>query len=178
MDALSKARVEANLRRWAAHGLEARNPDHVAAYMLARQQQDRPRPEHVLAVLATRTQKHTQQATMTTDFWLVPRGGWQGEPPWARDWCVTEEHLRQNFQVPEETDLSAVWIVDAGCPRHALGKGVKRMAFQDRVAITMLNPPNLSSSLSSAALAPTPSWTPASGATLGGTAVPAPASAS
>ena len=73
MDSLSKARVEANLRRWQAQGIDARNPDHVAAYMLARQQFERPRLEHVQAILQSRTQEHSQQATMTTDFWLVPR---------------------------------------------------------------------------------------------------------
>ena len=37
MDELTKNRVQANLRRWSSHGLESHNPDHVAAYLLARQ---------------------------------------------------------------------------------------------------------------------------------------------
>ena len=154
MDNLSKARVEANLRRWNTHGIDSRNPDHVAAYMLARQQNDRPRPEHVLAILSSRTQRHSHQATMTSEFWLVPRDGNPVDPLWARDWAVAEEHVRRNFQVPEETDLTAVWIVDAGCPRHILGRGVKRIAFQDRLETTMRTPSASQPSSSLAPLAP------------------------
>jgi hypothetical protein len=128
--------------------------------MLARQQFERPRLEHVQAILQSRTQQHSQQATMTTDFWLVPRAGCVAEPAWAKDWAVSEAHVRDNFQVPEEADLSAVWIVDAGCPRHALGRGVKRIAFQDRLATSMSHTPATPGGSSSAARPSEPPWTP------------------
>ena len=51
MDGVSKTRIEANLRRWATSGIDHKNPDHVAAYLLVRQQHERPRPEHVLAAI-------------------------------------------------------------------------------------------------------------------------------
>ena len=71
MGGFSKSRIEANLRRWASFGIDHTNPDQVAAYLLVRQQHDRPRPEHVFAATTNRKATHTNSASMPSDFYLV-----------------------------------------------------------------------------------------------------------
>jgi hypothetical protein len=71
MDGVSKSRIEANLRRSATSGIDHKNPDHVAAYLLVRQQHERPRPEHVLAAIKSQKATHSNSASMSSDFFLV-----------------------------------------------------------------------------------------------------------
>ena len=73
MDTLSKSRINANLRRMAEHGVDWRNPLHVSAYLLARQQTDRPKPEQILAI-AKQSQVNMSDGTrLSIEFYLVPR---------------------------------------------------------------------------------------------------------
>ena len=157
MDGLSKSRIEANLRRWAEHGVDHKNPDHVQAYLLARQQCARPRPEHVLAIIRSKQTALQSTASLSSEFWLFSKFGVVGEPAWFGEWGVTEQHLRDNFKVPADCDLDGFWIVDAGCPRHLLGKGTKRISFEEAIQTTMGGIPDAASAASapaSAALAP------------------------
>ena len=52
---LSKSRVEANMRRWQGKGVDPHNPDHVSAYLLARQTSERPKLQHVLNIINGKT---------------------------------------------------------------------------------------------------------------------------
>ena len=133
MDGVSKTRIEANLRRWATSGIDHKNPDHVAAYLLVRQQHERPRPEHVLAAIKSQKATHSNSASMSSDFFLVLKEHFSKTPSWLEKWETQEDELRKSFKVPMDCDLSTVWIVDGGCPREQLGKGVRRISFEQKL---------------------------------------------
>ena len=123
MDGVSKTRIEANLRRWATSGIDHRNPDHVAAYLLVRQQHERPRPEHVLAATKSQKASRSNSASTSSDFFLVLTEHVSRKPSWLEKWEIQEDELRKSFKVPMDCDLPSVWIVDGGCPPRAIGQG-------------------------------------------------------
>ena len=128
---LSAVRISANLRRWAGLGIDHKNPAHVSAYLLARQQFVRPRPEQVLAILGQSQVQTATTARLSTEFLLVPKGNLGGKAPgWLQDFLVGEEELRSNYRVPAHCDFAAVFVVDPSCPAERLGKRVARMAFE------------------------------------------------
>ena len=131
MDTLSKSRINANLRRMAEHGVDWRNPLHVSAYLLARQQTDRPKPEQILAI-AKQSQVNMSDGTrLSIEFYLVPRTNFPDRcPPWLQDFLVTEKELRETHTVPDHTDLSGVLIVDQSCDLKRLGKRVGKLSFE------------------------------------------------
>jgi hypothetical protein len=94
---INKARVEANIRRWSSLGIDHRNADHVATYLLAREQVARPRPQQVLDIIASQTLQHQKSARLSSDFWLVAKSSVVGEPRWLKQWRVSEEDLRDSF---------------------------------------------------------------------------------
>ena len=128
---MSQSRIAANLRRWGCHGIDHKNPAHVAAYLLARQQCTRPRPEQVLAIIGKSEVETATTARLSTEFYLVPRANFGGKPPgWLEEFVVHEEELRSNYRVPAHSDFTAVWVVDQACPLTRLGKRVARMSFE------------------------------------------------
>ena len=132
MESLAHSRIQANMRRFAEHGINHLDPEHVAAYLLARQQTPRPRAEHILAIL--RSAKSTSEAgfVLSDDFYLVPKGNLtEEEVRKLGNFYITEERLRATMDVPRDTNLSAVWIIDASCPREPLGPGIKRMTVRE-----------------------------------------------
>lgn len=131
MSDLAQGRIAANLRRWQQHGIDHKNPAHVSAYLLARQQFTRPRPEQVLAILGKSQVNTATTARLTTEFLLVPKGNFGGKPPgWLQEFLVGEDELRANYRVPAHSDFAAVFVVDPSCPAERLGKRVSRMAFE------------------------------------------------
>ena len=137
MDGVSKSRIEGNLRRWATCGIDHENPHHAAAYLLVRQQHDRPRPEQVLAAIKNQKATHSNSASMSSDFYLVLKEHFARPPSWLDTWVIQEDELLTSFKVPIDCDLSSVWIVDAGCPREPLGKGLKRITCEPSMVTTM-----------------------------------------
>ena len=132
MECLAHSRIQANMRRFAADGINHLDPEHVAAYLLARQQTPRPRAEHILAIL--RSAKSTSEAgfVLSDDFYLVPKGNLtEEEVRKLGNFYITEDRLRATMDVPRDTNLSAVWIIDASCPRETLGPGIKRMTVRE-----------------------------------------------
>ena len=129
---LSKPRIAAALRRWAGEGLDASNPAHVDAYLLARQLHQRPRAEQVLAIANTAKSTHSTSAALTSTFQLIPRDNFQGcrAPDWLEEWLVEESLLWSNFMVPDDTYFSAVFICDSGVPTTGL-KRLKQMTFDE-----------------------------------------------
>ena len=141
MDGLSKQRIQASLRRMAGQGVDWRNPTHVSAYLLARQQTDRPKPEQILAI-AQQSQVTMQDGTrLTRDFYLVPRNNFPDKcPPWLQEFLVTEQELRDTHKVPDDTDLAAVFIVDGSCELKRLGKRVTRLSFEQSFSHRLATP--------------------------------------
>lgn len=132
MESLAPARIAANMRRFAVDGIDHRNPDHVAAYLLARQSTTRPRSEQIVAILESMKTKSEVGFQLSSEFWLVPKGNLNDEEvKMLGDYIVSEEELRETGAVPVETDLSAVYIVEANCPRESLGHGIKKMSFRE-----------------------------------------------
>jgi len=130
----SSGAVAQSLRRFqrAGYELDWRNPDHVAAYQLARESGARVSPQAVLAILQSKQLSHQSAATFSSDFWLVPRSNFQhGLPPEVASNVVSEDELVNNYAVPAEFDLAPVLVVDTSCPRSLLGPRVKKMSFQD-----------------------------------------------
>jgi len=129
---LAKDRVSANLRRMAAHGINYKDPDHVSAYLLLRQTHERPRPEQILAALKTSKVLSTSGCQLSTESYLVLKDNVGTPiPDWVQEWGVSEEDVRENYQVPEETNFKKWYIIDCACPREQLGKGVKKIAFKE-----------------------------------------------
>jgi len=133
----------ANLRRWASEGVDANNPAHVNAYILARQMYARPRAEQVLALAASETTSHTTGAELSQSFTLIPKWnfGTPGGPPvempeWLSEWIVTEEELREDYEVPDDFDLSAVFLCDGGVDTTGL-KRVKTYVFKEKLETRM-----------------------------------------
>lgn len=137
MSDLTAAKISAALRRWQREGVavDSKNATHIAAYRLARQANDRPRSEHVLAIIASQELEHRSGAKISSDFLLVPRGNFPtGLPTDIAMWHVSEADIRSGYQVPQDVDFGTAWIVDAGCPRSGLGRGVKTISFQEILA--------------------------------------------
>lgn len=138
MENLSQKRISANLRRWADKGLDHKNPAHVSAYLLARQQSTRPTPSQILAILGQSQVSTASTARLTTEFMLVPKGNFGGDAPgWLQEFLVPESELRRNYRVPAHSDFSAVFVVDPSCPAERLGKRVARMAFEQTFSQTL-----------------------------------------
>ena len=133
MESLSKKRIHANMRRMADQGVDWRNPAHVSAYLLARQQSDRPKPEQILAIAQQSQIKMEDGTRLSSEFYLVPRTNFSDKcPAWLQDFLVTEDDLRERHKVPEQTDLSTVLIVDGSCELKRLGKRVRKLSFEQR----------------------------------------------
>ena len=132
MESLAPVRIAANMRRFAEHGIDHRNPEHVAAYLLARQTTTRPRPEQILAILNSGKTVSEAGFELRSDYFLVPKGNLNDQEAEALGrYVISEKQLRQTCAVPAETNLSMVWIVDASCPREHLGPGTKKMYFRE-----------------------------------------------
>ena len=140
---LDSQRIAANLRRWSSEGIEPLNREHQQAYLLARSKWKRPKVEQVLAILREQTATHTSSAAVASEFYLVPREAVDpARPPaWMAEWAVTEKFVRDNYVVPEDVILDTWILVDGGCPRHLLGKGVKSMKFDEILSKTLVIPP-------------------------------------
>jgi hypothetical protein len=152
---LTPSQVSKALRRWGEHGVDHRNPDHIAAYLLLRTTNDRPRPEQLLQILATKVNQVAKAASMTCTFLLVPKRnfGVAGLPSDLEQFVVPEKELRQDFEVPTDTDLSAVFVLDGGAPTAKLGRGVRKLTFSDTLSRSLTAS---AASSSSAAPAPAP----------------------
>ena len=149
MASLPPAKISAALRRWQRDGvaIDPRNEAHIAAYRLARQTFDRPRADQVLAIIESQRVRHKSAANLTSDFWLVPRCNFpDGLPADLKKWSMSEAELRKSLQVPD-TDFGHSFILDEGCARQGLGRGVKSMGFSE----TLLR---VQSTAASAACAP------------------------
>ena len=150
MASLPPAKISAALRRWQRDGvaIDPKSEAHIAAYRLARQTHDRPRADQVLAIIESQRVQHKSAANLTSDFWLVPRCNFpDGLPADLKKWSMSEAELRKSFQVPKDTDFGQSFILDGGCARQGLGRGVKSMGFSE----TLLR---VQSSAASAACAP------------------------
>jgi len=133
---LSKQRIQANLRRWASHGLVATNPAHIRAYMLARQQTDRVKPEMVLANLASETQHVQSGVRMTSSYYLAAKSNFGPAGPLAhlQRWLITEAELRSNHAALADSEFDSDFIFDGACDVQSLGQRVKRIAFEDSLS--------------------------------------------
>jgi len=140
MDTIDRKRIEANLRRWSDSGIDPRNPDHVKAYLLCRQVNERPRVEHVLAAIESLKLKHSTATELSQDFFLVPKDNVDPAAPFLKKWLRTEKDLRARFEVPAESDFANVLIVDAGCSRERLGPDTTRMNFHQKFSKTFSLP--------------------------------------
>ena len=60
------SRIAANMRRMKDKGVDEKNPAHVQAYLVARQQTARPRPETILRIAKSAETKFKTQARMTS----------------------------------------------------------------------------------------------------------------
>jgi hypothetical protein len=136
MSDITRKRVEANMRRWQGSRINHKNPDHVAAYLLCKQTNERPRVDQVLAVLVSQQMQHEASSKMCNDLFVIMKQ--PVEPHWLKDWGVSEEELRASCRVPEDCDLCGFWIVDGSCPRELLGRGAKRLTFEDKVSRNMV----------------------------------------
>jgi len=122
------------MRRFAADGLSHHDPLHVRAYVLARQDTDRPTAKRVFQVLKTLQTTHETSSSLASTFWLVPRANFAGGlPGLVAKALVDEAELRQTFAVPVDAELAAWFIVDHSCPREALGPRAKSMNFQEKL---------------------------------------------
>ena len=138
MESLAPARIAANMRRFAIDGIDHRNPDHVAAYLLARQSTSRPRSDQIKAILESMNTKSEVGFHLSSEFWLVPKGNLNDDDVKRLGvYIVSEQQLREAGGLPVDTDLSAVYVVEACCPREHLGLGVKRMSFRESFNRTM-----------------------------------------
>ena len=145
MDKSCHAAIAQSLRRWKRDGYDFdwRNPEHVAAYQLARESSPRPRPGDVLRILATNQITHESAAKFSVEFWLVPRSNFSAPPPQqVVDNTISEAELADNYAMPADFDFSSVWVVDMMCPRNLLGPRVRKMSFEEslRRKMTDANP--------------------------------------
>ena len=102
--ALTTARVAANIRRFSPQ-LDPRNPDHQQAYRLARQTNERPSLNTILAILDTMKKEAKSGAGLFTTYLLVPKSNFTNKvaPDWLQPWIVDVEEL----QVPGNIRISA-----------------------------------------------------------------------
>lgn len=127
------------LKRWKdQHGLDPNNKEHVAAFQLCQHTHQRVSAAMVLAVLEEAEVKNEKGVTMETPFYLVPKKNFTGDLPAAvKEYMLTEGELRKEYDVPEDSDFSAVWIVDQAAERTALGTRVVVVRFKDSTTIQM-----------------------------------------
>lgn len=145
---LAAGKISQALRRWKREGvnIDPTNEAHIAAYRLARQSMDRPRSDQVLAIIESQTVQHKSGASLTSEFWVVPRVNFPtGVPADLKKWSISETELRENYKVPKDTEFGTSYIFDGGCSRQALGRGVKSIAFSE--TLTRLQQASMSAAL-------------------------------
>jgi len=146
MEPLSDARVAANLRRFKKEGLSPNNPDHVRAYLIARRSSDRVRADHIWAILNSSQVRQESSARISVDFWIVPAGNLPKPlPADVAPFFMAEDALRKSYRVPVETGWGDSIVLDAGCPRKLLGKGVRRMTFEEKLSHSLAEKASASS---------------------------------
>ena len=82
MDDITRKRVEANMRRWQDSRINHKNPDHVAAYLLCKQTNERPRVDQVLAVLVSQQMQHEASSKLCSDLFVIMKQ--PVEPHWLK----------------------------------------------------------------------------------------------
>lgn len=70
---------------------------------------------------------------------VLPVSSAAGAPAWLQEWIVSEDELKKNYVVPENSDFSAYFVVDSGAPRARLGKRVKSITFEETVSQVLTN---------------------------------------
>ena len=126
------------LKRWAEHGLDPDNEEHVAAYLLARQTSQRPSVARVNKLLERKEEAMTDGVTLKTPFWLVPKVNFpKGVPQKLVHLTVTEAELRKTHKVKQGSDFGNVFIFDMAADRSVLGLRVMKVEFFQTMASTM-----------------------------------------
>ena len=113
------------LRAWKAQDdrIDPNNETHVSAYCLARQRSARPRLEQVLAIAATETNDLNRGTKISARFSMVPRSSFVGGvPEKLKDLVVSEDALRQRYNVPAEVDLENYLVFKRSAPLAKLGQ--------------------------------------------------------
>ena len=126
------------LKRWQQeHGFNPMDDAHINAYKLARQASKRPTPEKVWNIVKSAQLSQKTETKLTTDFYLVPKGNFpHGLPQALIPFLIQESSLRKEFQVPVDTNLQAVYIIDKAVKRESLGLKVKNVHFSHSLATT------------------------------------------
>ena len=124
MESLAPQRISANMRRFAEHGIDHNNPEHVAAYLLARQTTTRPRPEHILSILKSAKTTSQMGFELCDDYFLVPKGYLTEEEVRALgSYVVSEEQLCEACDLPPRHELERGLDHRRLVPARALGTG-------------------------------------------------------
>ena len=120
------------LKAWSPE-LDSRNPAHVDAYILARQNNERVRKERVLEILASQEDSVTRATSQDALFLVVVKTNLPSTlPKHLAEWVVSVEDLQSRFEVRDcDTDWDSVHIFDAGASkfRTELGKFVTELRF-------------------------------------------------
>ena len=126
------------LRRWQdSYGFDPLNDGHIKAYLLARQTHKRPTPDRVWSIVNSAQIKHQSSTNMRTEFYLVPQSNFpKGLPVSLSQFAVQESSLRLDYDVPVDTDLNSVYILDAAAKRETLGLRVMMVSFTHSVSTT------------------------------------------
>jgi len=128
MESASKARIAANMRRLAEYGIDHRIPEHVNAYLVVRQSTARPRPEQILAAIASSRDTHSQGADFGETFVLVRKRHFpEGLPAGLQAWAVSESEVREEYHVPVGTDFTNFYIFGKNTPTADLPKRTKEL---------------------------------------------------
>ena len=122
------------LRRFAreGHPINPKGPNHIAAYHLARLGTERPRAVDVMRVINSQRLEHASSSSFAATFFWAPVANFpNGLPPDVQGWLTSEAEVRASHTVPVDTEFRGCYILEGGCPRAALGRGVRTMTFKE-----------------------------------------------
>ena len=115
--------------------MDYRNPDHVKAFVLAKQTNPRATAEDVLEILRRQETRFESTTTVKSDFWVVCKHTAPNPLPLqALQNIVSAEDLISKYKIPEDMDLRSVYVIDMACDRSFLGTRVRRVTFSEAIS--------------------------------------------
>ena len=133
----------------AGYNVDAKNQDHIRAYILARQQCARPRAETVLAIIGSAKQTLSTGPRLQSDCILVPKANILGSadgtpasealaPQWLQEWLCLKRSCGA-LSLFRSSRVSSFFICDAPFRVARLGKRLNRLTFEEVASRVLTN---------------------------------------
>ena len=136
------AKAKTALRTWKRGGapVDPANAFHVSTYLMLKAQNPsgNVRKNHLVAALEAAKSRLSQEAALTTCFWVVRTTSMAPQLPASlKSYLVPAEEMQRDYELPFGFDLDQWYVFDPSTPTTKLGMRAKQMKFTQRLSTTV-----------------------------------------